>query len=583
VPALLLGSAGLLALLLIATGGPGSPLAPGLVLWALAAERLLPLRRAAAATAAIAAAVLLGGAVFGAVDLPGLALLAAALAAAIAAARFAGAGSRPATGRGTSAESNVAFPTEPPPLEREVARLLAGFRDRAGAERVVLWSLDAGAGRLVPADADGPRPPAWLETRADPLGWALREGVAMHVEPAPGWALPGTRLWARPVGEAGEERRLLSVELPAGADVAEIEAAADDVASRLTLVGRIAAERSRADLEQQATRALEHALQSLPRHRTPADFAAALAAEAVEIAAGTGAAVAVWDREADEGVVLAVAGEDGGPITGSRFGGDASDAAIAARNLAAIRRDDGPVAAALVAPGERWTRRPRAAALILLLAPGDGVVGVLAVWSGARAPLSEPGVEKLTVLAPYAALQLQAAAEFERMQHDAGRDPLTGLLNRRAFDRDLERESLRFDRHARPLALLALDIDHFKSVNDRYGHETGDQVLTAVARTIQAGIRDVDRAARFGGEEFIVLLPETSMAEAMEVGERLRAAVERVEPRLLGVEERVRVSVGVACAPESVRNPADLLREADERLYEAKREGRNRVVGRKIR
>ena len=153
-------------------------------------------------------------------------------------------------------------------------------------------------------------------------------------------------------------------------------------------------------------------------------------------------------------------------------------------------------------------------------------------------------------------------------------DHLTGLANRRRFERQLEREVARTRRFGRPFCMLILDIDHFKQVNDTHGHEAGDDVLRRLANTLQAGTRGIDMAARIGGEEFAVLLTETDFAHGMEVAERLRVAVKGTEIPAVG---RVTVSVGLAEFNAATRDARELFAAADSALYEAKRAGRDRV------
>jgi diguanylate cyclase len=146
------------------------------------------------------------------------------------------------------------------------------------------------------------------------------------------------------------------------------------------------------------------------------------------------------------------------------------------------------------------------------------------------------------------------------------------------IDQSLDAERARHERYGQPMAFLLIDVDHFKAINDRYGHEAGDAVLRSVARVIQAGVRDVDVPARFGGEEFAVLLPETLPEAAADVAERLRSNVERIEVPWGGDTLRVRISVGVSSCPDCVRDPHLLVRSADAALYQAKVLGRNRVI-----
>lgn len=173
----------------------------------------------------------------------------------------------------------------------------------------------------------------------------------------------------------------------------------------------------------------------------------------------------------------------------------------------------------------------------------------------------------------------QAHAELaranEELQGLAHRDALTGLHNRRWLQARLEDELARQRRSCQPLALLLLDVDHFKHVNDTLGHAEGDNVLKGVARCLQAGSRATDAAARFGGEEFVVLLPDTPLEGALAVAEKLRAAVAQAP----GMPLPVTISIGVAMAlPGDGRAAAALLERADRALYAAKAAGRNRVV-----
>lgn len=157
-------------------------------------------------------------------------------------------------------------------------------------------------------------------------------------------------------------------------------------------------------------------------------------------------------------------------------------------------------------------------------------------------------------------------------------DPLTGLYNRRQFLEVLEKELARSANHRRPLALLIIDLDHFKAINDRYGHPVGDVVLKNVASTLQASAREEFIVARIGGEEFAAVLPEHDVLAAAAFAERLCRAVDQPHPTTsqLG-PERVTVSIGVAAWQEGMANVAELLRAADLQLYRAKQSGRNRI------
>jgi diguanylate cyclase (GGDEF)-like protein len=156
----------------------------------------------------------------------------------------------------------------------------------------------------------------------------------------------------------------------------------------------------------------------------------------------------------------------------------------------------------------------------------------------------------------------------------AASDALTGLPNRRAADETIQRMAAHAARRASPLAVVLLDLDHFKQVNDVHGHDQGDKVLAAVGQILGSTLRASDFAARYGGEEFLVLLPDTDRATAQDVAEKLRVAITGVELSHVG---SLTASFGVAALPEDAGEPEQLIRKADRALYAAKAAGRNRV------
>jgi two-component system cell cycle response regulator len=163
---------------------------------------------------------------------------------------------------------------------------------------------------------------------------------------------------------------------------------------------------------------------------------------------------------------------------------------------------------------------------------------------------------------------------------NAAHDPLTGLYNRRYFERRLKEESAHARRHKRPFALILVDLDHFKLVNDTYGHEDGDRVLKHVAEVLGGSLREDDVACRYGGEEFLLLLRATSASAARVVANRLRGTLSQ-KPIGLGEKEEKRhvtFSAGVAAADDRNNyDTDDIVARADAALYRAKRGGRNRV------
>jgi len=156
-------------------------------------------------------------------------------------------------------------------------------------------------------------------------------------------------------------------------------------------------------------------------------------------------------------------------------------------------------------------------------------------------------------------------------------DPLTGVFSRRAFNEAAETEMQRALRYGQPLSLIMVDIDHFKQVNDTYGHTTGDSVLASFAATLAQEVREVDVIGRLGGEEFAVLLPNTDVTEALRVAERMRLAVASGNLQADGELLRYTASFGVAAFDPRELSLNRFIDRADAALYEAKRSGRNRV------
>ncbi len=158
-------------------------------------------------------------------------------------------------------------------------------------------------------------------------------------------------------------------------------------------------------------------------------------------------------------------------------------------------------------------------------------------------------------------------------------DGLTELYNRRGFDRMLAEEIWRAEGTGKPVSLIIADIDHFKTFNDTHGHQAGDDALRSVGQTLVENLREVDKACRFGGEEFVIILPGCGTDDARRAAERLRSAVEaRVFPIVGARNAQVTISLGVATAPGNGDTPDTLLKSADSALYQAKEHGRNRVI-----
>jgi diguanylate cyclase (GGDEF)-like protein len=172
-------------------------------------------------------------------------------------------------------------------------------------------------------------------------------------------------------------------------------------------------------------------------------------------------------------------------------------------------------------------------------------------------------------------LQLSESVQRSKtLEREANTDALTGLLNRRWLENSVPRFVARHAHAQKPLSILLLDIDHFKRFNDEHGHAVGDQVLALVAQTVEKCLRPTDLAARYGGEELLVILPETPLEGARIAAERVRASISL--SKLPNIDRNITISIGAACLAEG-EDGDGLLKRADERLYLAKERGRNRV------
>lgn len=214
---------------------------------------------------------------------------------------------------------------------------------------------------------------------------------------------------------------------------------------------------------------------------------------------------------------------------------------------------------------------------ILPLLKDDRVLGALVIESDAPGGLTLEEVRPLAVLLAVVAGSLELAWSYQEVDRLARTDALTGLYNRTHFVEQMQRALGEASRLGQPLSLVLVDVDHFKKVNDTWGHQAGDAVLKHVARILQDGVRAVDLCVRYGGEEIAMLLAHTDSARAVEVAERLRTRIAETVVRHGGAEITVTASFGVATFPETVRDPRHLFPSADKALYIAKHDGRNCV------
>lgn len=231
-------------------------------------------------------------------------------------------------------------------------------------------------------------------------------------------------------------------------------------------------------------------------------------------------------------------------------------------------------------PGQDAPIRTHVGAEIAVAAPlelQDGDPGLLLLGPRmTELPYETHDLALLRALADSSAIALRNAHLMERLRAQATLDPLTGCQNRRGFDERLAVEFARAVRYDRPLTLVLLDIDHFKRLNDEFGHEAGDDALRRLGRTLRHSFRSTDDACRYGGEEFALIFPETGKDEGAQIADRLRIVIEAIPPDP-EIPRPLTASLGVAAFPVDARTPTDLVRAADRALYQAKAAGRNCV------
>ena len=466
-----------------------------------------------------------------------------------------------------------------------VENALAVILRATDAHEASLWRADGmddqrSAALLVRAAApEVPAAESPVALAGHPFAWAIDERLPQRIQrgkrdlPSP-WA---AEMLLLPV-EVEARVMVLALaypgQVPPGAEAAAVRGG-QHLGTLLGLLKSRAAVR-RADA---GMRAMADAVRTLPGELELDKFAAQLAAAVRQGTGAAGAAVALVTDDAGRGKVLHASGEPM-PMGAEAFGEGESRLSLAVKhgvdlNYADLRRERERLP--LLAPGEKWEQAPRSAAVLPLMVDGRAI-GVVAAWHPEPGRFGEREREILHLLCSVAPMPMRSARRFEALDQRASTDPLTGLPNRSAFDQRLAAPSSYFDRYARPFALVTLDVDFFKKFNDTWGHEAGDRVLQHVSDLLKSTVRDVDLPARLGGEEFAVLLPETTLRQGMDAAERIRRTLESRTVNWQGRPLSVTASIGVSACPDCTATPADLLGLADAALYRAKESGRNRVA-----
>lgn len=216
--------------------------------------------------------------------------------------------------------------------------------------------------------------------------------------------------------------------------------------------------------------------------------------------------------------------------------------------------------------------------LIVPLRFQDQEIGVLFLTKSKQKSFLKSDQYFFNVFGSHLAAIIKNLLAFQEIRKQSITDSLTQIPNRRQFIERYDNEVERASRYSRPLSVLMIDIDYFKNYNDKFGHLAGDKVLKEIAKVLKDEIRIEDFLARFGGEEFVAILPETDRSQAFKVAEKLRILVEtQFKDQSLDDSGKITISIGFSSFPSEIKNPENLLKEADAHLFEAKKNGRNLV------
>jgi len=441
----------------------------------------------------------------------------------------------------------------------------------------------------VASDADditeAPRLPS-----AGVLGAVIRDRAPLLVAATKPGQLPyydsgraGVALVAVPVMEGTHLRGILAADrdLPFGEADRDLLADAGGQVLRVVQAEQVfrAVERAKYEHERfyQATAMLGRALTPEQVMDTAFDACAAI----VEYDA---AAIALYDKDRAKHRIAAIRiGRDGAGIIdptlpGFEFKDNAGLASMVIKNRHYLPAGGEPreVSAPI------YTRKIKiddaSSLLVLPLLSADEAIGTFTLIARAERRFGKDVREMLAVIANQVAVSLQNGYLYKQMETMATTDGLTGLTNHRTFQSRFEDLLQRAQRHNHKVALLLCDVDHFKKVNDTYGHPIGDEVLRRVAKVLQEVPRKIDIPARYGGEEFAVILDGVDVTQAKAVAERIRIEISKVVVETEKGSLSVTESIGVAAFPDDGRDRATLIERADLALYHAKHSGRNRVV-----
>jgi diguanylate cyclase (GGDEF)-like protein len=466
-------------------------------------------------------------------------------------------------------------------VEQEtISRFLREMRDQVGGDEVVLWRYLRDTDELIAiSSATSPIPKLTFKTNP-PLEslvhWAVQQGLpTTNYDTEPSFFLTAAvgkeGRFQGAIGVYAEDRESLSRE--------RAKIFLPRYATRLTLLVDMLSDGKETRRYRGKADKVVVAAQKIQKSRDLASLSAAICESALDVSGGTRCAFVRWNASEEKAVVESVT-----PLHTIEPGFAIAPDSIIGKFLRnpdrprmAVRESYRKSEGLPFSPTEA-SRRIGSLAIVPLVVE-DEIIGAVCVEGDEEAQLTAVEGELLSMLAPVASVALKNVEQLQDVTKKSNHDALTGLANRRQFEDRLHQLLLEHARHRQPVSLILLDIDMFKTVNDIYGHQGGDEVLVEVARAAERTIREIDLCARYGGEELAILLPQTNLAGASRTAERLREAVAmlRVASPNGGAPIKVTASFGVASYTESVKAGDLLFPAADMALYQAKSAGRNCV------
>jgi diguanylate cyclase (GGDEF)-like protein len=490
----------------------------------------------------------------------------------------------PARGSRTAPEPRRSLAVEAEPesnVEQEtISRFLREMRDQVGGDEVVLWRYLRDTDELIPiSSATSAIPKIGFETNP-PLEslvhWAVQQGLpTTNYDTEPSFFLTAA------VGKEGRFQGALGVYAEDRESLSRERAKIflPRYATRLTLLVDMLSDGKETRRYRGKADKVVAAAQKIQQSQDLAALSASICESALDVTGGTRCAFVRWSASENTAAVEAVT-----PLHTIEPGFAIAPDSIIGKFLRnpdrprmAVRESYRKSEGLPFSPLEP-SRRIGSLAIVPLVVE-DEIIGAVCVEGDEEAQLTAVEGELLSMLAPVASVAFKNAEQLQDVTQKSNHDALTGLANRRQFEDRLRHHLLEHARHRQPVSLILLDIDLFKSVNDIYGHQGGDEVLVEVARAAERTIREIDLCARYGGEEIAILLPQTNLAGASRTAERLRQAVSMLQVTAPngGAPIKVTASFGVASYTESVKAGDLLFPAADMALYQAKSAGRNCV------